>query len=318
MKCRCCNSSKVIIATNRGHLAPFFAKRVHGLHVSTFLEKIEYNFFNSTSLLKRLFYFFCKFLSTLILFKKFFNFRNNLNVDIIICSNCFFISPRKEYSYNELFNLYHDYRKNSYNIERVCYEPWYDKIKDSVGINSLEIENRKQNLDLIFIKKNFNYDEIKSVIDWGGNEGHFIPNVLKNKDIYIFDPSSSSVIDKSYKKISRRDLLPNVDCIILAHVLEHVGNPKSFLIDVLRNLKQGGVIYLEVPQDKSLNEIQEIVNNPQASKFEIHEHINIFTEKSLNFLGLDLGLELIYSSTKNIDFGWVNNFEIISVIFKKK
>lgn len=318
MICRCCNSSNITIAKNRGVLAPFFVKRVYGLHVSTFLEKINYSFLNNKSLIKKLIYFMFVILTRLIFLKKFFNFRNNINVDIMICNKCFFVSPKKEYSFKELSSLYHDYRTKSYNKERVFYEPWYNKIKNFVGKSSLEIENRQKNLDYIFVKKNINYNEIKTVIDWGGNEGNFIPSVLKNKKLYVFDPSTSVLVNKSYNKINKRELLPNVDCILLAHVLEHVGNPKKFLLDVLKNLNQGGIIYLEVPQDKSLQEVSEIVNDPEKSIFEIHEHINIFTEKSLKFLCIDLGLELIYTSTNEMNLGWVDNFKIISILLRKK
>ena len=60
-----------------------------------------------------------------------------------------------------------------------------------------------------------------------------------------------------------------------------------------------------------------MINNPNNSKFEIHEHINIYNEKSLKLLCSDLGLELIHCSRNEIDVGWDKNFKIISALFKK-
>ncbi|MDB9735218.1 class I SAM-dependent methyltransferase [Candidatus Pelagibacter ubique] len=317
MICRNCNSSNILIAKNRGVIAPFFLKRIYNLHISKLSEKIDLHFSGTKSFSKNLLYSIYKFLNNFFFFKKIFNIRSNINVDIVLCRNCLFISTKKEYSFNELENLYLDYRNDTYNNERVFYEPHYNEIKDLVGKNLKEIKNRQKNLDSIFIEENVNINRINSVIDWGGNEGHFIPSELKKKNIYIFDPSISKPIEENYTKINKRELLPNVDCLLVAHVLEHVGNPKKFLIDILNNLNKEGILYLEVPEDKNLDEIEKMINNPNNSKFEIHEHINIYNEKSLKLLCSDLGLELIHCSRNEIDVGWDKNFKIISALFKK-
>lgn len=38
-----------------------------------------------------------------------------------------------------------------------------------------------------------------------------------------------------------------VDLVVMSHVLEHVSNPVEFLNDATRNLRSGGVIFIEVP-----------------------------------------------------------------------
>ena len=37
------------------------------------------------------------------------------------------------------------------------------------------------------------------------------------------------------------------DIIFLFHVLEHIQNPKNFLLEIKKHLKDSGTIYLEVP-----------------------------------------------------------------------
>lgn len=39
----------------------------------------------------------------------------------------------------------------------------------------------------------------------------------------------------------------HVDLVVMSHVLEHVSNPIKFLTDAVRNLRKGGVLFIEVP-----------------------------------------------------------------------
>jgi hypothetical protein len=64
-------------------------------------------------------------------------------VEMQICERCSFIQTKKPFSEDAIGNLYTDYRSDSYNQERIHYEPEYASIAPQVGVCKQEVQARK-------------------------------------------------------------------------------------------------------------------------------------------------------------------------------
>ncbi len=289
--CRNCLSHNIKFGTS-GIYAPFFLKRVFNidlinlgvmLHVNQNNQLIT-NFQNNG-------------------LESILNFQSPALTSIRVCSDCGFVGPDMYFSADQLQPLYQDYRMESYNQERVRYEPHYQQIQHLVGKDPKEIQERLTHVDNL-LHEHVNLAEIHNVLDWGGGEGRFIPQCLSQKEVFILDVSDEPLIHQHFKRISKPDLGISFDFIQVCHVLEHVSSPHEFLKEVLQHLKPGGVIYIEVPQDQSDENLAKFYADPNSNNHIIHEHLNLFSENALNGLGAKLNLQAIKITKKEVDLGW--------------
>src|SRR5207248_5884351 len=126
--CRNCGAETTRDLGFIGDVAPFFLKRVlnleHGLPPSRhpmkrLLRRIPFspNFFQRVS-------------------------GKSVLVEMQICSSCSFIQTKVPFREEALGKLYADYRSDSYNQERIKYEPEYGPIACHVGSCEQEIQTR--------------------------------------------------------------------------------------------------------------------------------------------------------------------------------
>ncbi len=126
-------------------------------------------------------------------------------------------------------------------------------------------ENIKQSEDrvaLIFfsniVKKYFHKG---TILDYGCGTGHFLKKFTENRYIKLgYDVSDYAV--SCAKKINPDTLFINnpemdlednsIDCICSLHVLEHIEDPACIVNLFNRKLKPGGLLFVIVPNDKSL------------------------------------------------------------------
>lgn len=102
-----------------------------------------------------------------------------------------------------------------------------------------------------------------------------------------------------YEKISNA-LKHKIDFIIFRHLIEHIDTPKDFLKDVVRLVKDGGMIYIETPNAKEIFE--------SLRFYEIrHEHCGYWDLVALNNVLADLGCELV-ESVEFYDGQWIGLF----------
>jgi hypothetical protein len=89
------------------------------------------------------------------------------------------------------------------------------------------------------------------------------------------------------------------------HVLEHVGNPRQFVLDSLVHLKLGGLLYLEVPLELGARMLAQFEHRVVDENVHIHEHINQYSPTSLPRLIDSIGvLRLLQAEHAAIDCGW--------------
>lgn len=209
----------------------------------------------------------------------------------------------------EMSRQYDDYRGTNYQQQREKYEPGYTReFNQLIGNNAIEIKNRGDFLRQILERNNVSGNV--SVLDYGGNDGRFIPAQMTGEK-YCYDISGNEIID-GVTRLSRQELSGRTfDLILLAHVLEHVPYPKELMEEVIAAMAPSSLLYIELPEEVSLpffqsckKAVRKIVLGPRENAV-MHEHINQFTVASLRNLLREVGLKAISIGTKRIDLGWM-------------
>jgi hypothetical protein len=72
-----------------------------------------------------------------------------------------------------------------------------------------------------------------------------------------------------------------------------------------RWLAPGGYLYVEVPQEFNDSSIEELAAGTYRGTVPIHEHINLYTVKSVAKLIESAGLQTVDQETAHMDLGWV-------------
>ena len=235
---------------------------------------------------------------------------------ILICSDCEFVCPAIPLSDDQLLNLYRDYRSKTYNDERSLLEPGYAVIADRVGRDPAEVRRRNAHA-ADFLNGVDGLDQISTVLDFGGADGRFIPQLLRNANCLVYDPSSVPPHDPAIQNVTTEADLRTYDYVQACHILEHVSQPRKFLVHVMRYLRASGLLYLEVPQDKTSIEIAALHQNNNTQFFHIHEHINLYTKRSLRALVESVGLHLMKIESAVVDLGWCRT-AIVSAVAKRQ
>lgn len=321
--CRNCNSLNVIETPN-GILAPFFVLRVIGqisLRVDSLYEFLVQGARSSKSNSRR---YAAKILLRIVnrlprlreaASAMHPNAEASLKVFIRVCKECSFVGPSQVYPLHQLIGLYRDYRSDSYNRDRCSVEPTYEAIMHLVGKCQEEIDSRMAHLDGI-IDSLLDCGSIQTVLDWGGGEGRFVPTSLRAKTVTVLDYSTEELSDSAFLRVDHLNSDQKFDYIQICHVLEHVSEPRTLMLEVVSHLNAKGYVYVELPQDRSSEDLQRFVSCPFDMYHGIHEHLNLYSQAALEKLGLSLGLKCVHLGSYQLDFGWING-SIISGLFVK-
>jgi hypothetical protein len=313
MQCRVCGSEDLSIVSDGGFLAPFFAYRVYGIHqgcksTARLRDTPKARFLNAMTLgaLEKLS------LRSLSIDSSSMNI-----VDTIICNECSFWSTAKKIDEELLGGLYHDYRSNTYNQDRERFEPGYAKdIAPFLGGQD-ESVTRVKALDQYLgnLSKSLSLDlgAIKSVLDWGGADGRFMPNILSESRRYTYEISDAVPV-RDVQKLVSLPAASEYDFIQVAHVLEHVSHPFDFLKKPVSHLASQGLLYLEVPLECNPKTVFQDARNRLS--FYVHEHINRYTPKSLEGLVSAHGLEILDSSQDEMDLIWCKS-KLLRIVARK-
>lgn len=294
--CRNCLSENVKSAST-GIFAPFFLKRVFGIDLISLGQFLQFK--QNTQLVE---YFQNNFNQVI-------GFQSPALTSIRVCADCGFVGPEMYFSRELLQSLYQDYRLDSYNQERCKYEPYYQHIQHLVGKDDRELAARLGNIEKL-LKNYVDIDQFDYVLDWGGGEGRFIPGCLVEKRVFILDVSDEPLANENFTRINEPDPGILFDFIQVCHVLEHVSSPNEFVKEIVKYLKPGGVLYIEVPQDQSDENISRFKVEPNSINHTIHEHLNLFSHDALASLGHQIGLDQIVIDKHQIDFGWTKGVNL--------
>jgi len=300
-ECRNCGAEVTGDLGFIGEVAPFFLKRVLNL---------EHGLAPSGHPVKR-------FLRRIGLFAESFQkiYGKSVLVEIEVCTSCSFIQTKVPFPEEAIGRLYTDYRSDCYNRERIRYEPEYAAIASQAGSCIQEIQSRTDGLTRWLTGK-LNIESNFSMLDYGGADGKFLPNLPGEKGgKYVFDISDIEPAD-GIMRIRDESELRSYSYIQLAHVLEHVSYPLVLARKAASFLKPSGYLYIEVPLEVSDEETTRLANGDQTIRVGIHEHINRYTVKSVTALLRSTGLSLVAVETEVVDLGW-NKATMIRALGRK-
>jgi hypothetical protein len=291
--CRNCGSVEVRELGFIGEVAPFFLKRVFHMETRTIpagtpLKRV----IQAMTLLPQMG------ISRIR--------RNAVLLEIQACTSCSFVQTKHGFSDESLNNLYRDYRSETYNRERIHYEPSYRSIASQVGSSQEEIDARIETLTS-WLQNLIVPDSSFSMLDYGGADGKFLPRMAGDK--YVFEisniepvPDVVSIKDESQLKL--------YSYIQLAHILEHVNQPLEMVCRVSRWLLPGAYLYIEVPQDFTDAKLSQLVAGTYSGVVPIHEHINLYNARSVEKLMSSAGLQLVRVEAVGLNLGWTNTTNI--------
>src|SRR5271155_3825138 len=298
-ECRNCGSTNTQELGPAGEIAPFVLKKVLNLEsgvapsqnlIKRFLRKITLG----RNLLSRIY-------------------GASILAELQLCRNCTFIQTKYPFPEESLMNLYINYRSDTYNKERIRYEPSYAAIAEQVGKCEQEVESRVNGLTN-WLDSKLDIGNDFSMLDYGGADGKFLPKLAGQK--YVFEISDVTPLP-DVVRIEESTSLSFYSYIQLAHVLEHVSYPLTLTIKAASYLKPSGCLYVEVPEEIDSKTIDRLMAGDNNIGLPIHEHINRYTPTSVTKLMESAGLELIGLRSEILDLGWIKS-PIIGALGRKR
>lgn len=167
-----------------------------------------------------------------------------------------------------------------------------------------------------YINKFINLSPTEKMLDIGSGFGHFLDAMKqvyhKVNNYYAVEP------DKKIRYIlfskGTRKIFPDIDYIqeknfslvIMSHILEHLSNPREFLIQVLKSMKKDAILFLEVPNREDLyNDL-------------IGLHTIVFNVPALYNLMIDVGFHIIDITTAGFPIPMLTTNRGFFYLLKKK
>jgi hypothetical protein len=285
--CRNCDAADLVELGFIGRIAPFFLKRVFNIqmHVSTSRSRAK----QSLRSLLRPFRSACAKL-----------FSSDAYLEMQSCRRCSFVQAKHPIPEEWITRLYLDYRSETYNSERIQYEPSYARIAAHVGTAPLEVSKRVEAATL-FLTGKLDITPEFTMLDYGGADGRFLPPLADRRYVYEI---SDIVPIPGVQRIASVETLGQYSYIHLAHVLEHVMYPLHLVRQVVERIEPRGYLYIEVPQDAEEQYLRQFQQGQSGIELSIHEHINYYSIAAVSALMRAVGLDVVATEIGMMDVGW--------------
>jgi Methyltransferase domain len=291
-QCRNCGGMELQELGFIGKLVPFFLKRVFGMRVgagespSPLKALVQKTTAAPRALLNRVS-------------------QPTVFVEMQICDQCSFIQTRMPFEEQAINRLYLDYRSDSYNRERIEYEPAYAAIAEDVGQHAQELEAR------VTAATNFMQGKVPTgadftILDYGGADGKFLPRLEGKK--FVFEISNIEPI-AGVTRVHSEEEMGTYSLVQLTHVIEHVVQPLELVKRVGAKVAPGGFLYLETPQELT-DEKRAGLKSGSGRNVAIHEHINSYCVPAVTKLIENAGFRLVAIEATRVDVGWGNAVHI--------
>jgi SAM-dependent methyltransferase len=251
---------------------------------------------------------------------------------LLECSACSFRFFDSRLTPDEVTRLYSGYRGDQYFAERHRWEFWYSrKVNDGIGGDPQEIADRIAAMER-FLLPHVDNASVKTVLDYGGDRGQFIPKSLGTEK-YVFE-LSDAVPESGVSRIGSEKEFSTMkfDLIMALGVLEHCSEPAEILEQLRSSLKPGSFLVVGVPYERYgigfagkgslyrtyLNALLHVPpaliavdfysaavrirleHIPPLGLLKCHEHLNFFNAKSMSALLERTGFEVIDSKIENV------------------
>jgi hypothetical protein len=292
-ECRNCGRSELHDLGPIGKVAPFFLKRVLGAQLRTP---------RSPNALKQ------KLRDLVALPMSFFSRVTSqfAFVEMQLCTHCSFIQTTIPFHDDDIMRLYLDYRSPSYNRERIHYEPEYGAISSAIGQDQIEVRVRTEAL-AAFLRKQLKTSDTHSILDYGGSDGRFIPDIPGSK--FVYEISSMDPLP-GVTRIKTESELGTFSIVLLAHVTEHVTHPLNLVRKLSAYIEPGGFLYIETPQEITDPERAALRHSVSRLDIGIHEHINYYCVPAVAALLEAAGYTVAAIESAPVDVGWATSVHI--------
>lgn len=262
---------------------------------------------------------------------------HNRSIELIHCKSCGFAYYDLRLNLEQMNKFYSGYRNDEYQKQRQKHDCWYTKeINDAMCRNDCELINRNANSTRIFTK-NLDIKKIKSVLDFGGDKGQYIPEIFNNAEKFVYEISGVKTVDRVTLINNTEDLkTKSFDLIMCNHVIEHVSDPHQTLKELKRISHKGSYLYFELPFDSPffknpLSNLSFLFNRYFTWKvifkyfisllkrgvfYPMTEHISFFTPKSAVILLEQNGYEILSNEVVKIDVDW-NKPKFICILARR-
>lgn len=260
-----------------------------------------------------------------------------VRVELIHCQQCGFIFYNPRLEKQEILKLYDGYRNHAYQQMRQRHEPWYtDDVNQAIGKGAVELTLRKKNMLELFLR-HMQLEDVKTVLDYGGDKGQFILDNFCNAKKYVYEISNVSPCN-GVTSINCYEDLDEYDLVMCCHVFEHESYPNQLMEKIIPTVKSGGFLYIELPVDNPvLNEPGSFLKKgikkflwensfiarrlslifPRIRFGVMHEHINHFSLNSLEKMVLKNKLTVVSMFEREMDMGWMR-INVLCCLAKKE
>ena len=204
----------------------------------------------------------------------------------LLCGNCKLLFLDIRFGDAEMARLYESYRGESYTVLRESYEPGY-RVRNNNLVLGVEYLDQVENFLAPHIP------EVMKILDWGGGTGINTPfRRNPSNETFIYDLSGVEV-EAGVRKISKYAAYQNkYDLIVCSSLLEHIPYPRNVLAEIKHVMTINSVLYIEVPLEKIVEENHsnlDLLNK----KRHWHEHINFFSERSIEEMVTSAGMHIL-------------------------
>lgn len=180
--------------------------------------------------------------------------RDGIVSTLLHCPECDLVYFGEGFTEEELLTMYSGYRETEYFQRRHRFEPWYTKrVNDAIGHSSSVLQLRREHLRN-FVERVGDNSRIRlprKVLDVGGDEGQFIPDLPSIESRAVLEVSGIRPVDDVTSLLSWDDAAHfEPDMMMMCHVLEHTADARTMIESASKILQKGQLLYLEVPLDR--------------------------------------------------------------------
>lgn len=170
------------------------------------------------------------------------------------CGSCGLLFFSRPFDAGELATMYSGYRGEEYFRARHRWEPWYSaKLNHAIGHDSQTVVNRRAHLEnfLTGYVAETGAGLPTKIVDFGGDEGQFMPDLETIRDRRVFEVSDTKPVE-GVEQISDWDEVAafRPDLVMMCHVLEHTEDARHLVEQAFNALESGGILYVEIPLDR--------------------------------------------------------------------
>jgi hypothetical protein len=221
------------------------------------------------------------------------------------CQECGVLFLDFRFTNEQMAALYHNYRDELYNTQRIRYEPGYASV---VG----HYAKRADYLAEVEVWLASRLPAAPAVLDWGGDSGINSLFLTKNRLLHIYDISGVDLVPGAQRVVSEKLSQERYDLVVCSEVLEHVSFPQELLRQILPTMDMHTLLYLEVPHEALVRQNPDSLDLAPLKRH-WHEHINFYTEKALCSMLERLGLQVVDTLHLPVNLGWTRS-DVLGVL----